>query len=284
MRLTQNHKSAMGRTSERRGSVRKSVGIAPVCLFNKILFHKKAHRPRLGTSCLLSVQEEERGCVLVSILCPSVCLPVCLSICLPAHLLPGYWQCWDSWDCLHCMANAELSPHPALHSLRVFPQVLHWSLISAATRQHLFSCPSMIKHVALRYKEAEFPLVELFSFCCKISNILTFPSDFPLYQSFNGRIISRLSNFMDFRVSETSLLQNGASLQAGAIRPAPRGGDSDRTPRSLLLVALNVFPERDCLQVTVYLTLIVICLMSCVQVVTVILPFKIIIVIIIAGI
>lgn len=101
----------------------------------------------------------------------------------------------------------------------------------------------MIKHVALRYKEAEFPLVELFSFCCKISNILTFPSDFPLYQSFNGRIISRLSNFMDFRVSEPSLLQNGASLQAGAIRPAPRGGDSDRTPRSLLLVALNVFRE-----------------------------------------
>ena len=44
MRLMQNHKSATGRRSERRGSVRKSVGIAPVCLFNKILFHKEAGR------------------------------------------------------------------------------------------------------------------------------------------------------------------------------------------------------------------------------------------------
>lgn len=219
MRLTQNHKSAMGRTSERRGSVRKSVGIAPVCLFNKILFHKKAHRARLGASCC-SVCRRRRGavCWYPSCVHLSACLSACLSVCLPiCSQGAGSVGIWDPWDCLRCTASAELNPHPALHSLHVFPLVLHWNLISAATRQHLFSCPSTIKHVALRYKEAEFPLVELFSFCCKISNILTFPSDFPLYQSFNGRIISRLSNFTHFRVSEPSLLQNRTSLQARAV-------------------------------------------------------------------
>lgn len=48
MRLMQSHKSAAGRRSKRRGSVRKSVGIAPVCLFNKILFHKEASRLPVG--------------------------------------------------------------------------------------------------------------------------------------------------------------------------------------------------------------------------------------------
>lgn len=48
MRLMQSHKSAAGRRSERRGSVRKSVGIAPVCLFSKILFHKEAGRLPAG--------------------------------------------------------------------------------------------------------------------------------------------------------------------------------------------------------------------------------------------
>lgn len=73
----QNHKSAVGRTSERRGSVRKSAGIAPVCLFNKILFHKNA--PSLQRA------EEARGRMLPALLCawqpcaPSVRLSVCPS-------------------------------------------------------------------------------------------------------------------------------------------------------------------------------------------------------------
>ena len=40
----QNRKSATGRRSEGRGSVCKSAGIAPVCLFNTILFHTEAGR------------------------------------------------------------------------------------------------------------------------------------------------------------------------------------------------------------------------------------------------
>lgn len=75
----------------------------------------------------------------------------------------------------------------------------------------------MIKQVAPRHKEAEFPLVELFSFCCKISNILTFPSDFSLYQSFNGRIISRLLDFIGFYISEHSLLYKGTLLKVHVI-------------------------------------------------------------------
>lgn len=78
MRLMQNHKSAVGRTSERRGSVRKSAGIAPVCLFNKILFHKNA-------PSLQRAEEEARGRTLPALLCawqpraPSVPLSVCPS-------------------------------------------------------------------------------------------------------------------------------------------------------------------------------------------------------------
>lgn len=86
MRLMQNHKSAVGRTSERRGSVRKSAGIAPVCLFNKILFHKNA-------PSLQRAEEEARGRTLPALLCawqpraPSVPLSVCPSV--PLSVCPS---------------------------------------------------------------------------------------------------------------------------------------------------------------------------------------------------
>lgn len=88
----------------------------------------------------------------------------------------------------------------------------------------------MIKQVALRHKEAEFPLVELFSFCCKISNILTFPSDFSLYQSFNGRIISRLLYFTGFHISEPSLPRKGTLLKVPALPPSRTEGKAPAPP------------------------------------------------------
>lgn len=44
-RLMQSCKSAAGDGSESRGSVRKSAGIAPVCLFIKILAHEELQVP-----------------------------------------------------------------------------------------------------------------------------------------------------------------------------------------------------------------------------------------------
>lgn len=267
MRLMQSHKSAMGRRSERRGSVRKSVGIAPVCLFNKTLFHKKAGGLPSGGRAARSAPPGVRGLRSAS---PSSSPSVRLSDGArrspphparhrtPLHALglsgiPG-WSCAVS-EIVHCghrrrpgppSRGSEVARQPTCpstlpvssggaalqtalgargprsrlprHSQRgvklpphspgqgIFAWILHWNLKSTATRKHLFSCPSMIKQVAPRHKEAEFPLVELFSFCCKISNILTFPSDFSLYQSFNGRIISRLLDFIGFHISERSLL------------------------------------------------------------------------------
>lgn len=111
----------------------------------------------------------------------------------------------------------------------IFAWILHWNLKSTATRKHLFSCPSMIKQVAPRHKEAEFPLGELFSFCCKISNILTFPSDFSLYQSCNGRTISRHLDFRGLLVSEHSLLYKGTLLKGRVISVSETKGKVTKT-------------------------------------------------------
>lgn len=116
----------------------------------------------------------------------------------------------------HSQHRVKLPPHSSPGQC-IFAWILHWNLKSTATRKHLFSCPSMIKQVALRHKEAEFPLGELFSFCCKISNILTFPSDFSLYQSCNGRTISRHLDFRGLCVSENSLLYKGTLLKGRVI-------------------------------------------------------------------
>lgn len=116
----------------------------------------------------------------------------------------------------HSQHRVKLPPHSSPGQC-IFAWILHWNLKSTATRKHLFSCPSMIKQVAPRHKEAEFPLGELFSFCCKISNILTFPSDFSLYQSCNGRTISRHLDFRGLCVSENSLLYKGTLLKGRVI-------------------------------------------------------------------
>lgn len=123
----------------------------------------------------------------------------------PQSRLPQHGQCRVKLSSLRSLGQG------------IFGWISHWNLKSMATRKHLFSCPSMIKQVALRHKKAEFPLAELFSFCCKISNILTFPSDFSLYQSFNGRIISRLLDFTGFYISEHSLLYKGTLLKVHVI-------------------------------------------------------------------
>lgn len=115
-------------------------------------------------------------------------------------------------------ANTGLTP-PHSPGQGIFAWILHWNLKSTATRKHLFSCPSMIKQVAPRHKEAKFPLAELAFFCCKISNILTFPSAFSLYQSSNGRIISRLLDFAGSYISEHSLLYKGTLLKVHIIPP-----------------------------------------------------------------
>lgn len=124
----------------------------------------------------------------------------------------------------HGQCRVKLPPHGP-PGQGIFAWILRWNLKSTATRKHLFSCPSMIKQVAPRHKEAEFPLGELFSFCCKISNILTFPSGFPLYQSRNGRTISRRLDFRGLCVSERSLLYKGTLLKGRVIlseRPKER--------------------------------------------------------------
>lgn len=63
----------------------------------------------------------------------------------------------------HSQGRVKLPPHTSAGQL-IFAWILHWNLKPTTTRKHLFSCPSMIKQVAPRHKEAEFPLGELFSF------------------------------------------------------------------------------------------------------------------------
>lgn len=63
----QSCKSAAGHGSERRGSVCKSGGIAPVCLFNKILVHEEQQVP-VGAVCPPHARQGREGlCVHLSI-------------------------------------------------------------------------------------------------------------------------------------------------------------------------------------------------------------------------
>lgn len=146
------------------------------------------------------------------------------------------WQCCCATDGVgrvgivvgYGQHRVKLPPHGS-PGQGIFAWILHWNLKSTATRKHLFSCPSMIKQVAPRHKEAEFPLGELFSFCCKISNILTFPSDFSLYQSCNGRTISRHLDFRGLLVSEHSLLYKGTLLKGRVISLSETKGKVTKT-------------------------------------------------------